>query len=256
MRVLFLLLILSNYVLAQTKENSKFSVSLGANPFILAPKFITDLNFENQGEEVVFNKSDQLSSEIYLTSCYNLNKKWKVGLGLSYIQTNYKYRNYIETSEWQRDIPQDSYYDRLGNSIEFSNDLKSIYLGLKLQIAYSLNETNLITVGLDLQKFTSGKFENDLSGIRGDENVEIREVPGAFYQNKGVIVVPEIFMTTRLYKNLNFTCGAKMRFWNNKTKNLYELSYQHYDYTVIDFKISTRNFGFFIGLNYQFQKKN
>lgn len=255
MRIIILFLLISNSVLSQTKEESKFLVSIGTNPFIHSPKFITDLNHEIQGEEVVFSKSNQLSSEFYLIGNFQLTKKWGIGFGFSYIQTNYNFSNYIETSEWQSNIPQDSYLARLGNSVGFSNKLKANYLGIKFQSSHIINKTNSLKIGLDFQKLSKGKFKNDLSGTRGDENIEIREESGEFFKSGGIIFVPEIFMQTQLYKNLNLTYGAKMRFWNNKTKNFYELSYQHYDYTVIDYKISTRNFGFFIGFNYQFPFK-
>ena len=135
----------------------------------------------------------------------------------------------------------------------FKNKIKTSYIGLKLQTSYEFNNNNSLNLGLDFLNLMAVEFKNELSGTIGNENIIISEVPGEFYKEKGIILLPEIYMETTLFRGLNLTYGAKMRFWGNKTKNFYGLSYKYYDYQVIDYQLSSRNFGLFVGLNYQFQ---
>lgn len=254
MKLLAILLLASSCLFSQTIEDKEFNFTAGINPYIFTPNLVNELNSLNITEDATIYQNKQNTSEIYFLTTYNTLSCWNISVGISYSKLTYNYSNFIRLNKaGGGQTPPNHYFARMSNSFRHKNELQLNLIGLKLQTSYSINEKNSISFGLDFSKIINYSFQNELLGISNDANITITEIEGGFISDKSILLIPEVFGETKLYKNLSLTYGAKLRFWGRE-KTFYELSYKNYDFMLLDYKLSSRQLGFFIGLNYQFNK--
>lgn len=182
---------------------------------------------------------------------YQLKKKIRVGVGLSYKTYNYKMGVLFDT--WD-DL--NVFGDRVADKYE--NTLRIKAMGFRGIIDFYLTEKykTRLAIILEFNKPLSYDFTNPViaEGGYGDVDYRFLETTSQNKLNIDHYITPEIHFSTEIVHNIAVSYGMKLRFWGNE--DLYTLQVAENsrpNEPLFDYRIDSRNLAFFVGLNYTFQ---
>ena len=109
---------------------------------------------------------------------------------------------------------------------------------------------------LEFNKPLSIKYKNPLQSRFGVNGYIFSENASHNIESIGHYIIPELNFNTAIYKGLSLFYGFKLKLWSDGN-NLYEFQIRHEDshesYKIFDYRIDSRQVGFFLGLNYNFK---
>jgi hypothetical protein len=228
-----------------------------ALPLVSNSHLFKEKNVIIQDNRIFFEENYTINSEVGLNLFLIKYRGLKFGLGTSYKSYSYSFSSIFEKFS---PIIEDSEVKEF-SGYYYKNNININALGIRGLVRINFMKSTSITFVLEFNKPISVKSAYTIKdGNFGTLDYEYNEKLNPNIMSIDHYIIPELNFNTRLHEKLFLHYGFKLRFWKGK-ENLYEFKI-HTDnggfenYTLLDYQINTRQIGFFIGLNYQFQKKN
>tara|TARA_B110001469_G_C9642189_1_gene323263 strand:+ start:2764 stop:3555 length:792 start_codon:yes stop_codon:yes gene_type:complete len=247
--ILSLFVLLLGHVFGQD-TTSNYSLTVFGLP-IVAP--LNNLNGgyvlkSNTQANIIDNYS--INQEWGISLNYQLKRKIKVGLGMSY--KNYTYEVGVIFDKENRVVLSNN---RVG--IKHENSFTTKALGLRGLVNFNLSEKLNTNVSFILEfgkpisfNYTNSYLEDStyyMADYRFQETFHKGIKKMDFY------IIPEIHFSTEISHNIALSYGMKLKFWSKEY--LYRLEiYEKKEprFPVFKYEIDTRQLAFFVGLNYTF----
>jgi len=254
MKNIFILIFFYNFGFSQTDFNK--SIEIYYNPLLTNFNYFKQDFIKTQDSRISFHENYTLNSEFGLNINLKKSKFLVFGIGASYKTYKYSFN-----SSFQRFPPTlldtENNYD---SRFLYQNKLVIKALGLRGLVNMKIFNSTSMSVILEFNKPISAKTLVPIN--EGNFGSVIYNYNERLSQNIKSIkhyIVPELNFKTKIHENIFLNYGFKLKFWKGK-EYLYELNIHtnnngFEEYTLLDYKIDTRQIGFYCGLNYKFLLK-
>tara|TARA_B110000114_G_scaffold162930_1_gene181330 strand:- start:411 stop:1133 length:723 start_codon:yes stop_codon:yes gene_type:complete len=228
------------------------SIELFVNPLVSNSSFFKKDFIKTIDYRVYLHEKFTVNQEVGFNFIFSKNEIWKFGIGSSYKNYSYSFNSVFQISS---PIYENS-SNQLLRTINHNNSLNINAIGFRGIVRRNLFSSTTMSLIIEFNKPISVKTNTTIVDEDfGTINYGYNERLSPNIKSMDHYIIPELNFNTKIYTNLFLNYGFKMRFWRGK-ESLYtfeiETKNEPDKYTLLDYRINTRQLGFYLGLNYQF----
>ena len=253
--LLFSILLILLFHIGNSQNEITNSIEFFVNPLISNSNYFKRDFIKAQDPRINLHENYTINSELGLNFMIKKNEIWKFGLGASYKNYSYSYNSSFELFSPTFENSK----NKLHNNVYHKNSLSINAIGIRGIVRKNLFSSTTISFIIEFNKPILVKTNRTIDDEDfGTINYSYNEILSPHIKSINHYIIPELNFNTKIYKNLFLNYGFKMRFWKGK-ESLYKFEIktknEPEEYTLFDYQINTRQLGFYLGLNYQFQFK-
>lgn len=253
--LLFSLSLIFLFHIGNSQNGITKSIEFFANPLVSNSNYFKKDFIKSKDSRISLHENYTINNELGIHFMIGKNDNLIFGLGFSYKNYSYSYNSSFEIF----DPTFENSNNKLHNNVYHKNSLNINAIGIRGIIRKRLLPSTSISLIIEFNKPISVKSNTTISDDDfGTINYSYKETLSPSIKSIEHYIIPELNFNTKIYKNLFLNYGFKMRFWRGK-ESLYTFKIKTKnepdEYTLLDYRINTRQVGFYLGLNYQFQFK-